>query len=119
MFGKYLDERFARVEDRISALEALFKQRADAGDQALTVAKAGLNEMRGMAMDQQSTFLPRGEYEAKHQGLLTMMVNLEKLVSAMGGTEKGGDRTWNAAGIILTLLIALAALGVSVLALHR
>ena len=68
---KYLDERFGRVDDRIDALKELIEQRATAADRALEVAKTGLNEMRGMAMDQQTAFLTRSEYNAKHDSIMS------------------------------------------------
>lgn len=76
---KYSDERFGRLSDSINSLSALLTQRADAADLALSVAKTSLNEMRGMAVDQQVNFLTKAEYAGKHELLSSKMESLEKL----------------------------------------
>ena len=127
MFEKYLAECLRHIdlridlvrelsERQITALKELFDQRAASGDKALDVAKTGLNEMRGMAMDQQTTFLRRAEYEAKHDAIMTRIAALEKVVAMITGTEQGGDRTWYVIGLGASLLVAIGSL---VISLHK
>ena len=117
-FIKYLDERFKRVEDNLLALRELFDQRSATGDKALEVAKAGLNEMRGMAMDQQAAFLRRDEYGARHDALVNQMNSLTERVIAITAAAKGGDRTWNILSVAISLVIGVAAV-VVVIAYHK
>ena len=107
---RLLDERFGRVNDAIAALKELVIQRADAGDKALDVAKTGLNEMRGMASDQATLFLPRKEFEGKHDSLSDRVSTVEKASSLLVGSEKGSDKIWYVISIGISMLVSLAAL---------
>jgi len=107
-FEKFLDERFARVSDQIGALKELVVQRADAGDKALDVAKTGLNEMRGMAADQATMFLPRAEFEGKHESTTTRLTAVEADVILMRGAEKGSDKLWYIVFSVAMFLVAAA-----------
>lgn len=112
-FDKLLDERFGRLADQIAALKELILQRADAGDKALEVAKAGLNEMRGMASDQAAMFLPRKEFEGKHDSLMDRVTTVEQGALLARGSEKGGDKIWYAISIGASMLISIAALALT------
>jgi len=112
-FERFLDERFARVTDQIGALKELVIQRADAGDKALDVAKTGLNEMRGMASDQAAMFMPRAEFEGKHEAIMTRITAVEGAVILMRGAEKGGDKTWYVVATVGSLLVALIAVAIA------
>jgi hypothetical protein len=105
---RYLDERFRRIEDRTSALKELFEQRATTGDEALRVAKAGLNEMRGMALDQQNAFLTKAEYNAKNDDLVRQIANVQEKVTALIGRDAGVGKMWYVMATIAALLVATA-----------
>jgi hypothetical protein len=109
-FHKFLDERFARVDERITSLKELIVQRADAGDKALEVAKSGLNEMRGMAADQSTLFLPRKEFEDKHDALTGRVNIVEQASILMRGSEKGSDKVWYVISIGISVLVSVMAL---------
>ena len=79
-YDKYMNERFDHIiniiknleqlhDYKIIALKELYEQRATAAEKTLDVAKASLNEMRGMASDQATAFLRRDEYNANFKSL--------------------------------------------------
>lgn len=120
-----------RIEQLIHRIEITIEQRISANEKAFDVAKAGLNEMRGMASDQQNTFLTKLEYEAKHRNLAIEVEVVRKEFSArvenMQNTSneryqlimtdittiksiaRGAQFSWQVVAVVLTLAIAVLA----------
>ncbi len=103
---KYSDERFQRIGDRIDALRTLLEQRADSSDMALTVAKSSLNEMRGMAMDQQLNFLTKVEYNPKHESMIHRVEAIEKAIYGFSSMAKGANWVMVAIATIVSAVIS-------------
>jgi hypothetical protein len=105
---KYSDERFKRIGDRIDALRTLLEQRADASDMALTVAKTSLNEMRGMAMDQQINFLTKVEYNPKHENMMHRVEATEKAIYGFNSMAKGANWAMVVVASVVSAVISWA-----------
>lgn len=105
-FRNYLDERFARMRGEIASLKELMEQRAAAGEQALTVAKAGLNEMRNMALDAQSMYQTKVEYQAQYAALEARVNRLSEAEPRSEGFGRGLGLAWQVAIAVATLAMA-------------
>ena len=97
------------LDTRLVAVGTLFKQRTTAADKPLGVAKAALNEMRGMAAGPQPAFLTRAAYIAKHEGLVSQPGSLSDRVTAIVARDSGSSKTLHGAATIVSFLVALAA----------
>lgn len=107
-------------EARISALEARLESHVEsqrelrsADQRAVDIAAASIrnsfdknNEFRQALSDQAATFLPRQEYESKHEALTTRIGFIEQLMSKMQGRTIGVSAAISVAIPVLIVLVA-------------
>lgn len=110
--------RFALMETKIGGTKELLESRVQAGEKALDVAKAGLNETRAMAADQALHFASRTEVEAKLEGLAKQLETVVKDVNSIQVGKKESGGVWQSVAIMATLAISLAAVAATVLLHH-
>jgi hypothetical protein len=87
-FHKILEERDLRYEQRFEAAQAAFHDALAAQEKAVTKAEIAsekrfdaVNEFRAQLADQATTFLPRQEYQARHDALTE---KVDSAVAALG-----------------------------------
>ena len=105
-YTRYLDERFAHLETKIAGLHTLMSARFLASDETLKAAKEGLNEMRQMALDSQNLFMPRAEFEAKHDALSARVDRMSALEPRAEGFGAAMRSAWVVISGILIIVIA-------------
>ncbi len=116
------------LEARISALKENVGTALIASDKAVSKAEVaserrfdGVNEFRQTLSDQAATFLTRNEYNSEHKNLIQkyelISQQFNELRSEMIGRSKGVGNIGQIVATSLTLVIAIAAIVVSIL--HR
>lgn len=117
---KRMELRIAAVEkllgQEVKYLRELFEQRATAADEALRVAKVGLNEMRGMAVDQQAAFLTKSEYSGRQDLLASRLNAIDKDITAINARNSAVQTMIKAGTAVIGLAISL---GLLVLSYHK
>lgn len=101
---EYTEQRFISAEKAIQIANEASEKRFDA-----------VNEFRGQLGDQVRTFLPRAEYDARHETLENRVSELTNRINRSEGQDKGSAITMGkiyaamgAAVGIITLIVLLA-----------
>lgn len=101
---KYVDQRFSDMEKAVVTANTATEKRFDS-----------VNEFRGQLNDQVATFLPRKEYDARHETLENRVSELNDRLNRTEGVTKGSEVTMGklyaaiaAVGAILAIIVLLA-----------
>lgn len=113
---RLLDERYA------SQQAALHE-----ANQSLTAYKVANNEWRGTLADQRAAFLPRAEYDAKHEalaealqaGLVILHAKLDDAIRRMVLIEGRTTGVGSSVSMMISILAIIAALAVGAFSLFR
>lgn len=100
---------------RIDCQEKLFDRRFTDQNEAVKTANAandkrfeGVNEFRAQLSDQVNTFLPRKEYDARHETLENRVTELTDRLNRSDGQDKGSDLTrsdmYKLGGFVISVL---------------
>lgn len=101
---EYVEQRFIAAEKAIQIANEASEKRFDA-----------VNEFRGQLGDQVRTFLPRAEYDARHETLENRVSELTNRINRSEGQDRGSEITMGkiyaaigAAVGLISLIILLA-----------
>lgn len=101
---EYVEQRFITAEKAVKTANEASEKRFDA-----------VNEFRGQLGDQVRTFLPRTEYDARHETLENRVSELTDRLNRSDGKTRGSEITMGkiyaaigAVGAILAIIVLLA-----------
>ena len=109
------EERDTRYQQRFEAQEHSLQSALNAADRAVAKAETatekrfeGVNEFRSQLADQARTFLPRQEYDARHETLVDQMGAMGSRLTALEGTKSGRSEAiaWASAGFAIFVSVA-------------
>jgi hypothetical protein len=96
------------LEAQIAGLARLLDERHKATELALSKAEAavdkrleGMNEFRRQLSDQAHTFLPRQEYQLRHEALIKRIDDLTGLLTSHMAETQGRTKSLSALGAII------------------
>lgn len=82
---EYFDALMLANTKAVEAALASADRAVNKADEANNKRLDGLNELRAMATDQTKNFLPRTEYQAQHDGLMSQLDDLKTRVTKAEG----------------------------------
>jgi hypothetical protein len=97
----------ASAEKAVSAALTASKEAVTKAETASEKRFDSVNEFRKTLSDQTSTFLPRPEYEAKHENLKELIAQVDKKVTLTEGAKTGSGDTWKNIVTIVGVGIAI------------
>lgn len=101
----YVDQRFRDQEKAVDAALAAAEKAVATANSANDKRFESVNEFRGQLGDQVTTFMPRKEYDARHETLETRVAELTDRMNRTEGRGIGLNAGW------LYLLGGIAAVG--------
>ena len=110
LLKQYLDMALADMQRDRLASQAALDIRLQATQAALDQRLHSMNEFRSQISDQIATFMPREEYDGRHQDLVNQIDGLRITVASMSGQSKGSNTLAN-------MLIYLVLAGTSITAI--
>lgn len=112
---QHYDQRFRDQEKAVSAALASAEKAVSTANVANEKRFESVNEFRAQLTDQTATFLPRKEYDARHETLESRVSELTDRMNRSDGQQKGSDLTIGkiyaaiaAVGAILGILVLVA-----------
>lgn len=96
---EYVEQRFIAQEKAVQIANEASEKRFES-----------VNEFRGQLGDQTRTFLPRAEYDARHETLENSVSELTNRINRTEGKGKGIDKTIAYAVTAVSLAIAVVSL---------
>lgn len=112
---KHFEELREADQRALAAALAAVKEENAKTERASEKRFESVNEFRGQLSDQVNTFLPRKEYDARHEPLETRITELNDRMNRREGQTKGSDLTMNkiyaaiaTVGVVLGTLVLLA-----------
>lgn len=95
---KRFNERFHSQEQAVASALTAAKEAVDKAEKAQERRLDLLNEFRAQAADESAKFLPKGEYNVNHEGLIE---RVNKLEVSVGRVQAGS-------GLIAAAIVAIA-----------